>query len=80
MRYSREKRKRVIRAINFSLFFCRYYVLCKRAEGRVKNLNHLLKEWKRMEDFLAPDEVQDWDDYTPKQMLIFLKTYALYFG
>jgi hypothetical protein len=58
----------------------RYYMLCKRAEQKVKNLQHLLTEWKRLEDLLAPPEPKDWDDYTPKQMGIFLKTYALHYG
>ncbi len=58
----------------------RYFVLCKKAEQRVKNINHLLNEWKRLEDFLAPEEPKDWDDYIPKQMVVFLRTYALYFA
>ncbi len=58
----------------------RYYVLCKKAEQRVKNLNHLLNEWKRLEDLLEPTEPKDWDDYVPKQIIIFLRTYASYYA
>jgi len=58
----------------------RYYVLCKKAEQRVKNMNHLLNEWKRLEDYLAPTNVFDMDDFVCKQWLIFLRTYAMYFG
>jgi len=58
----------------------RYYVLCKKAEQRVKNMNHLLNEWKRLEDYLAPTDVFEMDDYVCKQWRIFLKTYAMYFG
>lgn len=58
----------------------RYYVLCKKAEQRVKNIQHLMIEWKRLNDFLAPTDPKDMDDFTPKQFLIFLKTYALYYA
>ena len=58
----------------------RYYVLCKKAEQKVKNINHLLVEWRRLEDFLAPTDPKDMDDYTPKQFVVFLRTYAMYFG
>ncbi|XP_059078311.1 uncharacterized protein LOC131876826 isoform X1 [Tigriopus californicus] len=58
----------------------RYYVLCKRAEQKVKNIQHLLVEWKRMEDLLIPTNLSEKDDYIPKQVLIFLRTYALYFS
>lgn len=65
---------------NYSYFYCRYYVLCKKAEQRVKNIQHLLIEWKRLEDFLEPVSPMDWDDFTPKQMVTFLKTYAMYYA
>ena len=58
----------------------RYYVLCKKAEGKMKNIQHLMIEWKRLEDFLEEKDPQLIDDYIPKQFLIFLKTYALYYG
>jgi len=58
----------------------RYLVLCKKSEQRCKNLNHLLNEWKRLEAILAPEEPKDQDDYIPKQILTFLRTYALYFA
>ncbi len=63
-----------------SLLQERYFLLCKKAEQRLKNLTHLLHEWKRLEEFLAPTEPTELDDYIPKQMMIFLKTYALYFA
>jgi hypothetical protein len=58
----------------------RYYVLCKKAEQKVKNINHLLIEWKRLDDFLAPTNPYEMDDFTPKQLILFLKTYAMYYG
>ena len=39
-----------------------------------------LNEWKRLEDYLAPTDVFDMDDYVCKQWVIFLRTYAMYFG
>ena len=39
-----------------------------------------LNEWKRLEDYLAPTNVFDMDDFVCKQWLIFLRTYAMYFG
>ena len=39
-----------------------------------------LNEWKRLEDYLAPTDVFEMDDYVCKQWVIFLRTYAMYFG
>ncbi len=55
----------------------RYFVLCKKAEQRVKNVQHLLIEWKRLDNLLETADPQQMDDYTPKQLVNFLRTYAL---
>lgn len=46
----------------------------------MKNIQHLMIEWKRLEDFLEEKDPQLIDDYIPKQFIIFLKTYALYYA
>lgn len=58
----------------------RYYVLCKKAEGRVKTIQQLMIEWTRLEDLLRPTDPADMDDYIPKQMITFLRTYKKLFG
>jgi len=58
----------------------RYYVLCKKADGRVKNMQGLLFEWKRLDEILAPKEPKNMDDLQVKQFVVFLRTYAAYFS
>ena len=61
----------------------RYYVLCKKADGRVKNLQVLLREWQALDEILAPSFLthpQDMDDLQPKLFVSFLRTYASYFA
>lgn len=58
----------------------RYYVLCKKADQRVKNLQHLMIEWQRLDEILAPTDPKDMDDLQTKQFLVFLRTYAAYFS
>lgn len=64
----------------FSKLSERYYVLCKKADGRVKNVQNLLREWKVLEDILAPKNPQDMDDLQCKIFVTFLRTYASYFA
>merc|ERR1712111_175486 len=54
----------------------RYYVLCKKADARVKNIQGLLREWKALDDILAPTKPEDMDDLQVKFFLTFLQTYA----
>lgn len=57
----------------------RYYVLCKKADSRVKNIQSLLREWKRLDDILAPKDPSQMDDLQVKQFVHFLHTYrAIY--
>ena len=58
----------------------RYYVLCKKADGKVKNIQVLLREWKALEDILAPTKPEDMDDLQVKFFVSFLRTYASYFS
>jgi len=58
----------------------RYYVLCKKADARVKNMQSLLFEWKRLNEILAPKEPKNMDDLQVKQFVVFLRTYAAYFS
>lgn len=58
----------------------RYYVLCKKADSRVKNMQGLLFEWKRLDEILAPKEPKNMDDLQVKQFVVFLRTYAAYFS
>lgn len=58
----------------------RYYVLCKKADARVKNMQGLLFEWKRLDELLAPKEPKLMDDLQVKQFVVFLRTYASYFS
>lgn len=58
----------------------RYYVLCKKADSRVKNMQSLLFEWKRLNEILAPKEPKNMDDLQVKQFVVFLRTYAAYFS
>jgi len=64
----------------FSKMSERYYVLCKKADGRVKNLQVLLREWKAVDEILAPTKPADMDDLQPKVFVSFLRTYASYFA
>ena len=64
----------------FSKMSERYYVLCKKADGRVKNLQVLLREWQALNDILAPTKPVDMDDLQPKVFVSFLRTYASYFA
>lgn len=64
----------------FSKMSERYYVLCKKADGRVKNVQTLLREWKALDDILAPTKPQDMDDLQVKLFVSFLRTYASYFA
>jgi len=65
---------------DFSKLSERYYVLCKKADGRVKNLKILLREWAALEEILAPTKPADMDDLQPKLFVSFLRTYASYFA
>jgi len=64
----------------FSKMSERYYVLCKKADGRVKNLQVLLHEWQALEEILAPTKPADMDDLQPKLFISFLRCYASYFA
>jgi len=64
----------------FSKLSERYYVLCKKADARVKNIQILLREWKALEEILAPKQPQDMDDLQCKVFVTFLRTYASYFA
>ena len=50
------------------------------SEQLINCIDHQLNEWKRLEDYLAPTDVFEMDDYVCKQWVIFLRTYAMYFG
>ena len=65
---------------DFSKLSERYYVLCKKADGRVKNIQVLLREWKNLEDILAPTKPEEMDDLQVKYFVTFLRTYASYFA
>ena len=64
----------------------RYYVLCKKADGRVKNVQTLLVEWQKLDEILAPNlpwppkNPLDMDDLQVKQFVHFLHTYASFFS
>jgi hypothetical protein len=58
----------------------RYYVLCKKADARVKNMQNLLMEWKALDEILAPTNPFDMDDLQVKFFVSFLRTYAAYFS
>ena len=58
----------------------RYYVLCKKADGKVKNIQVLLREWKALDDILAPTKPAEMDDLQVKLFVSFLRTYAAYFS
>ena len=60
----------------FSKLSERYYVLCKKADARVKNVQGLLREWKALDEILAPTKPEDMDDLQVKFFLTFLQTYA----
>ena len=64
----------------FSKLSERYYVLCKKADARVKNTQHLLIEWKALDEILAPSKPEDMDDLQVKAFVSFLRTYAQYFS
>jgi len=64
----------------FSSLSERYYVLCKKADGRVKNIQVLLREWQALDEILAPTKPQDMDDLQVKLFVQFLRTYASYFS
>ena len=57
-----------------------YYVLCKKADGKVKNIQVLLREWKALDDILAPTKPAEMDDLQVKLFVSFLRTYASYFS
>merc|ERR1712156_294212 len=52
----------------------------KKANSRVKNMQSLLFEWKRLNEILAPKEPKNMDDLQVKQFVVFLRTYAAYFS
>jgi len=64
----------------------RYYVLCKKADARVKNIQTLLVEWKKLDEILEgnlpwpPKKPGDMDDLQVKQFVVFLRTYASFFS
>ena len=57
----------------------RYYVLCKKADGRVKNMQGLLFEWKRLDELLAPKEPKLMDDLQVKTICHFLTYLCIIF-
>jgi len=64
----------------------RYYVLCKKADARVKNIQTLLIEWQKLDEILEgnlpwpPKKPGDMDDLQVKQFVVFLRTYASFFS
>ena len=64
----------------------RYYVLCKKADARVKNIQTLMIEWKKLDEILEPNlpwppkKPNDMDDLQVKQFIVFLRTYASFFS
>jgi len=64
----------------------RYYVLCKKADARVKNIQTLLVEWQKTDQILEgnlpwpPKNPADMDDLQVKQFVVFLRTYASFFS
>jgi len=64
----------------------RYYVLCKKADARVKNIQTLLIEWQKLDQILEgnlpwpPKKPGDMDDLQVKQFVVFLRTYASFFS
>lgn len=64
----------------FSKLSERYYVLCKKADQRVKNIQHLLVEWKMLDDIMAPTKPAEMDDLQVKHFVSFLRTYAAHFS
>ena len=58
----------------------RYYVLCKKADDNVKNIQILLREWKALDEILAPTKPEEMDDLQVKLFVSFLRTYASYFS
>jgi len=64
----------------------RYYVLCKKADARVKNIQTLLVEWQKLDEILEgnlpwpPKKPGDMDDLQVKQFVVFLRTYASFFS
>ena len=64
----------------------RYYVLCKKADARVKNIQTLLVEWQKLDEILEgnlpwpPKKPADMDDLQVKQFVVFLRTYASFFS
>ena len=64
----------------------RYYVLCKKADARVKNIQTLLVEWQKLDQILEgnlpwpPKKPGDMDDLQVKQFVVFLRTYASFFS
>jgi len=64
----------------------KYYVLCKKADARVKNIQTLLVEWQKLDEILEgnlpwpPAKPEDMDDLQVKQFVTFLRTYASFFS
>jgi len=64
----------------------RYYVLCKKADARVKNIQTLLVEWQKLDQILEgnlpwpPKNPEAMDDFQVKQFVVFLRTYASFFS
>jgi len=64
----------------------RYYVLCKKADARVKNIQTLLVEWQKLDQILEgnlpwpPKNPEAMDDLQVKQFVVFLRTYASFFS
>lgn len=64
----------------FSQLSERYYVLCKKADAKVKNIQVLLRAWQELDKILEPKNPFDMDDLQVKYFVSFLKTYASYFS
>ena len=46
----------------------------------MKNIQVLLREWKALDDILAPTKPAEMDDLQVKLFVSFLRTYASYFS
>ena len=49
----------------------KYYVLCKKADARVKNIQTLLVEWQKLDEILEPKKPAAMDDLQVKQFVTF---------
>lgn len=64
----------------FSQLSERYYVLCKKADAKVKNIQNVLRAWQELDKILEPKNPFDMDDLQVKYFVAFLKTYASFFS